>query len=495
MAANSVQYTMKMIIFFFKCFFSLTFLMLYHIKVSAQHWSEPVILSKGGFNTGNSFAIDKDGIIHCVWSHMIQDKLYQIYYTKSADNGATWTYPAHISSNNQYWLGNPHIVADTDKNLFVSYDYNLENEAQTKIYYRKFSNSSWSPQYLLSEGMPGADFNVLAIDHDNRLYCFWYYGRENGHFFYRYLVNDTTWSRIVDPFSWSNDTYSIKKIIVDKENRLHCMGFYHSELESVYRYHAMYLNYSDGAWSPVFELSDNTTWWGLGIDLKSNGLPVFTWGQLTSDTVPWVVGTYFAEYENGSTTESELITENATNQSIVVDINDHPHIVDVENFDNGFQLVHYYDYGSGWHREVVEQNIYGYAQNNLISFGTTLYWVYLKSDSTYFIGGIPNSATVFRKLDIISGTIESEKYDELRIFPNPFTNMLIIEFPTPISNKVHLQINDMYGCLIYTNDIHPGANKYTWDGKNNQGKEVKYGCYLIQILTDKRTINKAIIRI
>jgi len=205
------------------------------------------------------------------------------------------------------------------------------------IYYRKFSGSSWSPQYLLSKGMPGADFNVLAIDHDNRLYCFWYYGSEDGHFYFRYLINDT-WSNIIDPFNWSKDTYGIKQIVVDRENRLHCMGFYHSVIESVYREHAMYLNYSDGAWSPVFELSDNTTWWGLGIDLKSNEIPVFTWGQLMSDAIPWVVGTYFSEYEYGLPTTPELIAVNATDQAIVMDINDHPHIVDVEKIDSGYQL-------------------------------------------------------------------------------------------------------------------------------------------------------------
>jgi len=114
---ETIHYSMN------KFHFWLIFLIIsiiFPIQANAQHWSEPVILSNGGYNTENSFAIDKDGIIHCVWSHMLQDNFYQIYYTKSVDNGATWTHPAQMSSNNHYWLGNPHIVADSNKNLFVS---------------------------------------------------------------------------------------------------------------------------------------------------------------------------------------------------------------------------------------------------------------------------------------------------------------------------------------------------------------------------------------
>jgi hypothetical protein len=84
----------------------------------AQTWSDPInISSLPGLDNQPDLCIDNNGILHCVFTHKIASNWRKIYYTKSTDDGITWTTPEDISLNPDTSLMNPHIVADTNNIL------------------------------------------------------------------------------------------------------------------------------------------------------------------------------------------------------------------------------------------------------------------------------------------------------------------------------------------------------------------------------------------
>lgn len=96
--------------------------------LSAQEWSEPVNISNTtGIDEYPSFCIDNNGVLHCVWAYKIEPNYRKIYYSKSGNDGETWTEPYNISQNCEMWMTRPFIVSDSQNNLYVTYTYNAGN--------------------------------------------------------------------------------------------------------------------------------------------------------------------------------------------------------------------------------------------------------------------------------------------------------------------------------------------------------------------------------
>ena len=113
--------------------------------LSAQDWSEPINISNTtGLDHDPSFCIDNNGVLHCVWSYKIEQNYRKIYYSKSEDDGESWSTPQDISQNSQYWCGIPHIDVDSENNIYVTYDYNVGNYYHTQVHLRKFDGTTWS---------------------------------------------------------------------------------------------------------------------------------------------------------------------------------------------------------------------------------------------------------------------------------------------------------------------------------------------------------------
>ncbi len=106
----------------------------------AQNWTPPIQISPfQGINNHSDFCIDHSGNIHCVWSYKMGENYKRIYYSKSTDDGLTWSFPENVSANDTLWMDNPHIVADSENNLHVTYDHNTGNHYHTLIVHRKFA--------------------------------------------------------------------------------------------------------------------------------------------------------------------------------------------------------------------------------------------------------------------------------------------------------------------------------------------------------------------
>lgn len=153
------------------------------ILALTQTWSEPVTIFSGGLNRFPDITIDKHGVMHCVWAHKLQTNFYKIYYSKSTDNGLTWSVAQDISQNNSLWMYNPQIVADSNNILYVSYDYNTGAPNNTLILIKKYDGIQWSDSDTISVGLPGSMDSRLLVDNNNKLYCFWFNGISGGKIF------------------------------------------------------------------------------------------------------------------------------------------------------------------------------------------------------------------------------------------------------------------------------------------------------------------------
>ncbi|MEN8224512.1 MAG: sialidase family protein, partial [Bacteroidota bacterium] len=194
------------------------------ITVFAQNWTEPVNISYDMSILDNQpdLCIDKNGRLHCVFTHKLDNNWRKIYYSQSTDYGFSWIIPEDISLNTDLSLLNPHVKADSNNNIYVSWDYNTGNPEQTQIYIKKYNGTYWEEAVNITPNEPESHGNALVIDNNNRLYCFWGKGGYNSNTYYKYLENDK-WSETICPYP-GNHYWAFTDFAVDDFNNIHCIG-------------------------------------------------------------------------------------------------------------------------------------------------------------------------------------------------------------------------------------------------------------------------------
>ncbi|MEZ5081849.1 MAG: sialidase family protein [Bacteroidales bacterium] len=330
-------------------------LILFSHNSISQEWSDPVNVSPNmpGLDNQPDLCIDKNGILHCVFTHKLDNNWRKIYYAKSTDEGASWTTPEDISLNEDTSLMNPHIVNDSNHTLYVAYDYNTGNPSQTMIHLKTFDGIQWSEPFIVSEGLYNSDHNQLVIDNNDRLYCFWYYGGES---LYRYYDNGL-WSDVLIPYP---DEYYwiIGPIVVDDENNLNCIGAYLEEGQTITEIKVINFQYlaQEDYWTDKTIIS-NASYIGSNnwdIDINNSNLPHVAYRQKTSDTGPYSDSTMYT-YNNGNFwTEPDLVVNDPYEQRIAIDPYNRAHIIDREKTETGYKLVHYQNYGGFWQGYIID---------------------------------------------------------------------------------------------------------------------------------------------
>jgi len=463
-----------------------------------QTWSEPVTIYKGGHNETSDFTIDKNGMIHCAWAHKLQTNYWKIYYSKSTDNGQTWTTVQDISLNNNLWMYNPQIVADSNNNLYVSYDYNTGDPDNMLILMKKFDGVQWSNPDTISAGLPGSMHSRLVVDNNNKLYCFWYNVISGGKIFYRTFENGI-WSAVFQPYTGNNDHYTLNSVVVDQQNNLHCTGAHHYEGQSGYDDRAIYFNCVNGVWSDFTELSNNTTWEGLDIALDTTDLPSITWGQYISDSIPPNQGTLVASFNGSSWGFPQLLIEDhPEEQAIAIDQFNKKYIVDLEKTPTGYQQVYYTNTLNNWSGEIIQQDNYGYYNHKLLEIDNKLYLLYSKVDTIIWQNGYSVFSSIqINKYDILNGF--SNYYNgnlNLNISPNPFSNIAWINFETTSFANVQVKILNLKGQIVnilVNENKTPGKYNINWDGNDLNGKEVSPGLYLVRLQVGRYVVTRSVI--
>jgi hypothetical protein len=437
--------------------------------------------------------IDKNGILHCVFVHKLASNWRKIYYTKSTNDGETWTTPEDISLNNDLTMYGPHIVSDTNNILYVSYDYNVGNPAMSLIYLKNFDGTQWSEPFVVSEGMYNSDYNELAIDHDNRIYVFWLY--LNQLMYYR-IFNNGIFSDTICPYP-GDHTWMLFTAKVDDNNHIHCVGGFSDPGPPVISQCTIYFWYdiSNNFWSDKTIVSPPTNHGsdgGIDIDCNDNFYPAIVYRQKTYGTGQDNDSTMYTYFDGNVWSVPELVVNDPYEQQIAIDPYQRVHIIDREKLATGTKLVHYQKINDLWQGYIIDE------AENLTSFpdlsenNNKLYLLYNKSD-------VPETTDVYiTKFNIITGfdsEISSQVFDEFKLYPNPFENETIIEFRKSNEDVIDISVFDLDGKHIITienKEFSTGIHKLNWNGTDKNGKEVAAGLYLIRLKAARHLITKPV---
>lgn len=93
------------------------------------------------------------------------------------------------------------------------------------------------------------------------------------------------------------------------------------------------------------------------------------------------------------------------------------------------------------------------------------------------------------KTDYIFETVNLTDVNEIqkslpaKAFPNPFIYNTIIEFESPESGEVQVQITDLNGRVVYQQKVFTvnGNNRFLWDATDNQAHALPGGMYVVQL--------------
>jgi hypothetical protein len=128
----------------------------------------------------------------------------------------------------------------------------------------------------------------------------------------------------------------------------------------------------------------------------------------------------------------------------------------------------------------------------------------LDSDLDLVIGNIKGGLYFYRNT-LITGIKEEEgkinKIDEffIKAHPNPFNGLITINIDVEKTDYYSLKIFNILGqevLNLYSGNLKKGNSSFYWNGKNNFGKDVSTGYYLITILnkTNIKTLPVTLIK-
>lgn len=452
-------------------------LVLFVITTNSQEWSEPINISNmEGSDSQPDFTIDQNGNIHCVWTHKYNSFYWKIFYSKSIDNGNTWSSPFDISLNDSIWIGGPNIISDSQNNLYVSYDYDLYNPNKTLILFTKFDGEYWGEADTVSSDMYSSWNNRLVIDNNDKIYIFWYFGEYT---YYRSATNDIL-GEIKCPIEYKMAT---TKILADNNNNLHCLAGHHGGISNNNKYVYFYYNPINGYWSDTIEISKVTSIAGEDIALDNSGFPHFAWRQKTPSTGPDNDSTIYRYFNGIIWSDPQLIVEDPKEQQIEIDEFNQVNIFDVEKTLYGNMLVHYYKYNSIWTGYFIDETEWSSMKPVTMNYNNMLYIQYVKSFQE------DNGEVMFSKSDIITNTFSKQnQISDISIYPNPFARILKINYKTTVRVRNHIHVYSISGQLIKTlkdKTEAPGKYEIIWDGTDKNGKRVALGFYLIRVFSGR----------
>jgi len=449
------------------------------------------ITNLGGYSVDPDILIDHIGIIHVVWSYRIDDNFWKIMYSCSDDDGETWSEPLDLLQNTDLWMSEPHIDCDSENHLYVTYTHNTMNIYEMFIKMVIYDGYEWSDPILVSEGMPGSDYNKVLVDYNNRVYVFW--GYQNIKIKYRIYENNT-FGEIMEPYYNSlGDYYYLYYNAIDTNNKVHWIGYTTEGMPSGTFAHAYFTLEPDlNEWSVPQNISIVKAEIGNDIDLSVNDFPRVviredkTHLPARLDDITFLLENDGINWKQPVTISNVAVSQQY--QQIAVDQNNDVHIVEIQMPDEGLKLVHYRKYGNKWIGQIID-TCYIILFTDLIFHDNKLYVVYNK---TWPIAPQTFESDLFlSKYEIVTNIKEETRQTtELKIYPNPGSDNIYIEFENDKQQQIDLSILDMNGKHLITliSETKPqGMYRQLWSGKDKKGKQLSAGQYLVRVKLGRNT--------
>ena len=453
----------------------------------AQEWSEPINISNmDGSDYLADITIDNNGVIHCVWSHIIETQYRVIYYSSSEDEGETWNNPQIISQNTEHSCYHPKIASDSQNNLYLIYDLNTGNWTETSVQFQMFDGTSWSNPISLTEDYPGANASQkVVIDSDDRIYAFFYWFS----FRYRYLENGV-WSEVLYPYPNPPDAdIGFVDMVADSNDDLHLTGKY---IDYGGPNQTIYANYNknNDEWIELVFIQNEYVSGGEGIALDNEENPHIVTRCSVAPYPYNIDGTQYTYFNGENWSDPILIVEDPYCQMIEI-IEDDVYLLDWEkNIDDGNIVIYSQDNSGNWIGEIIYS---GNANpSNFLYNSSNLYLIFygeVESDNLdiYLMKNEINTNVVEENI------IQNLSYVNISLsqnYPNPFNPLTKINLSLQKSGYTTLKIFNVRGQLIKTlvnEQLLKGKHSITWDGEDTTGKKVGSGLYLYKLIVNGKT--------
>lgn len=151
---------------------------------ASRNWGSEVRVSNtGGFSggsVGRSLAIDSKNRLHAFWNEQggsSPNIAYDVYYSRSADGGSTWSTPVDIANSPLPAIG-PNIAAGPDDTLHLAWNDRRDGGSFRLYYSRSFDGgNNWeTPRDLSGTNSLDASTPSVTVDTRNRVHIAWHFG-------------------------------------------------------------------------------------------------------------------------------------------------------------------------------------------------------------------------------------------------------------------------------------------------------------------------------
>ena len=448
----------------------------------AQEWSEPITIFQGTSTSRDvDITIDNNNHIHVVWEYKVGDNFWKILYSKSTDQGETWSEPYDIVKNPALWMCNPKIVTGPDNKLYVTYDYNTNSQVAALIHMQIFDGETWSEPVLVSENVGIFIHSNLIMDKSGILHIFWHNFQER-RLRYRTYSNGS-FSPISNPYP-NNNSVTICCIQLSEQNNIH-MTAYETTQSTTYM---TYLKKVDNDWTNPDSVC-KPFWASMSMAIGKSNEPHIVWVSRTN----YIDTTYYTTQINDQWQTSILTPKYSTEHSMIIEKNGTVHIVQSEKTETGHNQMHYVLKNGTWTSQIIEFEEKGFNDHKLIAKDTSLYLIFLHYPLLYY----KESRVLIRKLKIenqnsIEQTAKLNDF-HLRVFPNPSTISQGIKIETKSTSAVQVQIYNISGFLVFKTTVHPSQNTIEWNKETSNYKKVPPGIYLVKAVSDKQMKTETIV--
>ncbi len=432
---------------------------------------------------------DSQSWIHTVfsyrWANPYGDSA-EIYYVYSTDNGLTWSEMMNVSQTDSAVSIEPTLAIDSQDNLHCIWKQYDSDSLSYDLYYSIYDGTSWSKQQNITQqyAVPNvAHYPSMVIDSQDRLHVV--YDAPFGYYNVFYISYDgVSWS---EPLNLSNVPWdaAFPCITIDYDDNLHVVWRERHSNDPI-----MYSHYDGVFWTEPEAIASIPGGQSTApcIVVNSQGYP----------RVIWHCGNVYYTAFNGVTWSKPLnlsnTVESSAYASMAVDSWDNLYVVWSEKTAVMNREIYYRTYnGSTWSDiiNLSQDSVYSGCPklgNPITADCLDLVWV---SDNTY-----PKLYVFYMKLSLLGVEGErnsSVRFSTLQTFPNPFKNIVTIDYNLTISFPTKITIYDALGRVIYTinQSVHQaGIQRIVW-----RPKELPIGIYFVSLEGGDYSVVKKIVKI
>lgn len=141
----------------------------------AHTWRLPLNISKTAkVSTAPAIAIEPSGAIDVVWRDTTSGEFHpDIYFTRSADGGQTWTRALDIS-NSSGMCSDPAIATGPDNSIHVVWVDTRPHDGRPDIFYSYSKDGKlWSPCESISPTQGASSEPTITTSNDGIVHCSW----------------------------------------------------------------------------------------------------------------------------------------------------------------------------------------------------------------------------------------------------------------------------------------------------------------------------------